>query len=162
MTANPNFNITKSLFLRQQNSFPDDNLEELAFELNKVYVDIANAINNRTVAMYPIQKSAETGESWFIRSNKKQQTLRKVFSFTSTASINHGITLTEKGQVVQGYGSYVETTTNNTYGLIFGTNVAIAGQISFYVTLTQIIFNVGAGAPTLSSGIIVLKWLSEP
>lgn len=162
MTMNPNTNITKSIFLRTSNAFPDDNIEELSNELTKVYLDIANAVNSRTVALYPVRKSAETGESWYITNNRRQRTLRKVLKFTATTPLNHEIPLIEKGQVFCELSNYVDASTTNTYGLIYATTIPIAGQISFYVTLTQIIFNVGAGAPLLDSGIIVLKWLSEP
>jgi len=51
----------------------------------------------------------------------------------------------------------------NSYGLIFGSNSAttIPGQISFYITATQIIFIVDGAAPALTSGRIVLTWLSQ-
>lgn len=153
--------INQNAYLRSQIAFPEEP-EELVFEISKTYVDIANAVNNRTVSLFPTNKRAITGESWFLHLNRRQQTLRQVYNLTSTTAINHNINFPVKGLTVRGFGSYSEIGSNNTYGLIFGTNIAIAGVISFYVTLTQIVFNVGAGAPALDSGIIVLEWLSEP
>ena len=82
-----------------------------------------------------------------------------VGKFTATTAIDHNIKGTTPGQFINCFGSYTDAT--NTYGLIFGTSVAIAGQITFYVTPTQIVFVVGGGAPALTSGIIVLEWLSQ-
>jgi len=39
-------------------------------------------------------------------------------------------------------------------------NTAIAGEIGAYVTPTQIVFTVGSGAPTPSTGVVILEWLS--
>ncbi len=61
-------------------------------------------------------------------------------------------------QFTRMYGQYTDGT--NWYGLIAASNVAIPGQITFHVTPTQIIFVVGAGAPFLTRGNIVLEWLA--
>jgi len=42
------------------------------------------------------------------------------------------------------------------------TSRAIAGQISFYVDPTNIVILAGVGAPTITSGLIILEWLSQP
>jgi hypothetical protein len=68
--------------------------------------------------------------------------------------------VTSAGQFTKCSGSFTDGT--NSYGLFYASSVAIVGQITFYVTATQIIFLVGAGAPTLTSGLIILEWLSEP
>ncbi len=161
MTTNSNQSINKSLFLRTSNVFPDDDIEDLSFEMTKVFIDIANAINNRTISTFPTNKPAETGESWFLFQNKKQQTLRKVFTFTTTAAITHNVSVFIAAQFPRCFGVYGDATLNS-YGLIYGSNVAIPGQISFYITSTQIIFLVGAGAPALTTGTIILEWLSQP
>ena len=63
--------------------------------------------------------------------------------------------------IVRAFGSYTDGT-GNVFGLVFGTSVAVAGQIGFYVTASQVVFTTGAGAPALTSGIIVLEFLSSP
>ena len=153
-------NITNQVaYLRTSRNFPDDP-QELSVQLSKSYIDIARAVNDRTIGIYPTQKPAVTGESFYITKNQKQQTLRQVFSFTATTSITHGITVTDTNQFTCCYGSYSDGI--NSYGLIFGTSVAVAGLISFYVSATQIVFVLGAGAPGLTSGRIILQWLSSP
>lgn len=147
-----------SPFLRTSRNFPTD-INQLSVEIDRSYVDIANAVNSRIIGLYVNNRSVVTGESYFITS-ARQQTLRKVFSFTNTSSITHNIQVTDPNQWSCCYGNYNDGT--NGYGLIWGTNLAIPNQISFYVTSTQIVFVVDAGAPALTSGRIVLEWLSNP
>lgn len=153
-------NVTNQMpYLRTTRQFPQE-IEQLTLELDKAYLDIANVVNNRIIGMFPTNRPAVTGESYYLVANQKQQTLRQVYTFTSTTAINHGITVNDPNQFALCFGSYTNAT--NSFGLIFGTTVAIAGQISFYITSTQIVFLVGAGAPALTRGRIVLSWLSSP
>ena len=151
--------VNQVAYLRTSREFPED-LHQLTVEVNRAYVDTAQAVNSRIIGLFPTNRPAITGESWFINQNRSQQTLREVFTFTNTASINHGINVVDPNQFTHGYGSY--TNGANSFGILFGTSVAVAGILSFYVTLTQIVFVVGAGSPTLTSGKIVLEWLSQP
>ena len=153
-----NVNIfNKVPYLRTSRAFPED-ANQLSIEVTKAYIDIANTVNNRTISIFPTTNPAVTGESWFITS-QKQQTLRKTYAFTSTASINHGISVKDTNQFTRCFGSYTDGT--NSFGLIWGTSSAttIPGQISFYVTSTQIVFVVDGAAPALSKGRITLEWL---
>lgn len=152
-------NINNTPFLRTSRQFPFD-AQKLILELNKSYIDTATAVNNRIIGIFPSNISGATGESWYLNSSSKQQTLRIIFSFTTTASINHGIKVTTIGQFVRCWGSYTDNT--NCYGLIWNSTTAIAGQIGFYITPTQIVFTTGAAAPTLQSGVVILEYLSQP
>jgi hypothetical protein len=134
--------------------------QQLSVEINKAYIDIANAVNSRTISLFPTARPALNGESWFVTSNQKQQGFRQVYTFTSTGNIPHGLTNFIPNQITDAYGSYTDGT--NAYGVIFGTNVAIAGQLSVYVTSTNIVVLLGAGAPAISSGKVVLNWISRP
>ncbi len=142
-------------FLRTSREFPED-LHQRTVEVNKSYLDIAQAVNNRIISIFPVSKSAITGESWFL-TNQRRQTLRQVYTFTSTASIPHGIPLSTVN-ITRAYGEYTDGT--NWYGVLFGSNVAVAGQLSFYITPNNIVFVVGGG-PGVTSGIIVLEWMSQ-
>ena len=144
-------------YLRTSREFPEE-MQPLTVELTKAYIDTANAINVRTIGIFPITRRAITGESWYIFQNEKQQTFRQVFTFTTTATITHGIPNLVVTQPTRCFGSYTDSI--NAYGLTRGTTVAVAGLIMFYVTPTQIIFTVGAGAPAMTSGRIVIEWLS--
>lgn len=145
-------------YLRTSREFPEE-ISQLTVEVNKSYVETANAVNLRTIGLFPTNRFAITGESWFLSGNKKQQTLRQVYTFTATTAISHGISVTSTTQFTRCFGTYTNGT--NSFGLIWGTSGAIPNQISFYVTSTQIVFVVDAGAPALTSGRIVLEWLSS-
>ena len=158
--------VNQVAFLRTSRDFPEDT-KALNSELNKAYIDIANTVNDRTIGIYPINRPAVTGEAWFINKDRKQQTLRQVYTFTTTADINIGFKLSRISQISKNtYGSFTDGT--SWYGLIYASSVAIAGQLSFYVTVngastTSDVIKIvsGAGAPTLTSGVIVLEWLSN-
>lgn len=149
--------VNQVAYLRTSREFPEE-IDELVVELSKEYIDTANAVNNRIIGIFPTNRAAITGEGWFFTS-RKQQSLRQVYSFTTTANIPHGLTLSEIDRFTRCFGAYSDGT--NWYGLIFGSNVAIAGQISFYLTPTNIVFMTGAGAPTVTKGQVVLEFLSN-
>ena len=146
-------------YLPTSRNFPPE-AQPLTIEVSRAYIDTANAVNNRTISLFPTSRPAINGESWFLSGNRRQEAFRQVYSVTSTASIPHGIMTANIGQFVRMFGNFTDGT--NFYGLIAGSNVAIVGQISFYVTPTNIVFLSGAGAPTLSSGTVVLEWISQP
>lgn len=153
---------TKTLFqapyLRTSRSFPPD-IDVMTIELNKAYIDVANCVNLRTIGIFSSRYATVTGESWFFEENRKQQSIRQIFTFTTTANITHNLNFEDISRFTSCYGDFTDGP--NWYGLIFGTNIAIAGQISFYITPTQIVFAVGGGAPAITQGIIVLEWLSN-
>ena len=148
--------VNQVAYLKTTREFPEE-LHQLTVEVSKSYIDIANAVNSRTIGIFSANRPAITGESWFFTS-RRQQTLRQIYSFTSTANITHDIAVRNTDGFTRTFGEYTDGT--NWYGLIPATSVAIAGQITFYVTATDIVFVVGAGAPALVSGRIVLEWLA--
>lgn len=156
MTANV---VNQVPYLRTSRNFPED-LKQFTIEVNKAYVDTANAVNNRTIGIFPTGRPAVGGESWFVSGNQRQQNLRQVYPFTSTANIPHMINFGAISQFSRMWGQFTDST--NWYGLIAGSSTAIAGQISFYLTPTNIVFVSGANPPSLNNGLIVLEWLSKP
>lgn len=153
--------VNQVAYLRTTREFPED-IHQLCVEANKAYLDTANAVNARTIGIFPTNRPAITGEGWFFN-NQKQQTLRQVYTFTSTASINHNINGTNgisTSSFTRCWGSYVDSVNGDGNGIVWGTRVATPGLITFYLTTTQIVFVIGAGAPALSSGRITLEWLS--
>jgi len=149
--------INQVSYLRTSRNFPQD-IKELTVELNKSYIDTANAINCRTIGIFPTDRPAIGGEGWYITS-QKQQNLRQIYTFTASGNIPHGINTKNISQFTKCSGSYTDGT--NWYGTIFGTSTAIAGEVSFYITPTNIVVLSGAGAPAITSGTIVLEWLSK-
>lgn len=158
--------VNQSPYLRTSRDFPEDP-QAMRMELNKAYIDIANAANNRSIGLFPTGKPVVTGDSYYLTGNQKQQSLRQVYQFTATGNIPHGVRTNQIFSFSRAYGWFTDDT--NWYGAIYGSNVAIAGQVSFYLTPFvppatpgNIVVLAGAGAPAIVSGIIVLEWLSNP
>ena len=157
-------NINQIPYLRTSREFPED-MHQMSVQMNKSYIDIAGAVNNRIIGLFPVTRSAITGESWYIRQNARNQTIRQVFTFTSFTSIPHPINFMQNPYITRMWGQFTDGT--NWYGLIPGTTTAIAGQVSFYLTPTSgttpgnIVFVQGSMPPTITKGIIVLEWMSN-
>lgn len=145
-------------YLRTSRAFPPE-VEKLSIELSKSYIDIANAVNTRTVGIFPSKYAATTGESWWFEQNRKQQGLRQVFTFDTFANIPHNLEFRDISRFTRNYGEYTDGT--NWYGLISGTSVLIPGQVVFYVTPTNIVFVENGTQPAVTNGILVLEWLSN-
>lgn len=148
---------TESPFLPITFDFPSLNPEEMAERLPKIYTDISSRLNTREISYYPLNE-IQNGQSWFTEGNPQtfRGAFRQVFTFSSTGNIAHNISNITQ---VNGYGQFTDGT--NFYGAIYGSNTSIAGQISFYVTSTNIVILSGVGAPSISSGIIVLDYLKN-
>ena len=153
-------NLQTSPYLPRQRSFPVDNVPSLSFILDKAYIEIASRVNERTIGLFADNIPVVTGERWYLNGEPNvQQSLRQVYPFTSAGSIPHNIPSAEISTILPtSYGEFTDGT--NWYGVIYASSVAIAGQVSFYVTPTNIVILSGAGAPAISSGTIILTWLS--
>jgi len=153
--------VNQTAYLRTAKEFPEE-IHQLSFEVNRTYVDIANAVNNRTIGIYPANRPAVTGNSFF-QTTTRRQTFRQIYTVTASdiaaGFINHNIKNVVPGQFINCFGSYTDGT--DTFGLFFASSTSIAGQTTFYVTSTQIILLVGAGAPVLTTGLIVIEWLTN-
>ncbi len=159
--------VNQVAYLRTTRNFPEE-IKQLSVELNKSYVDIANCINARTIGIFPTTRPAITGESWFIDNNQRQQTFRQIYSFGAISAgteldIPHGITSFTGFTNIYGVVTttapdyrplpYVDPSTLTTgMALLVGT---VAGVPSIRIVL-------GATAVPVSSGIVVLEWLSAP
>ena len=157
-------------FLRTTRDFPEE-IHQLTVEVNKAYLDTANAVNNRIISIFPTNRPVVTGENWFLNSSIRQQGLRQVYrvpdGIVSGSTIEIGFKISSISQFTpKCYGSFTDGT--NWYGLIYASNVPIAGQVSFFIFLNtvstvsdQIMFEVGAGAPAITDGTIILEWISK-
>lgn len=146
---------SESPFLSNTQRFNEE--EQLPDQLSRMYSNIAYRLNDREIGIYDLVERT-TGQKWTDPSNLqvRKETFRKVFSFSATGSIAHNISsLTQ----VTGYGQYTNGT--NFFGVLHSSSVAIAGQVSFYVTPTNLVIISGAGAPAITSGIIVLEYLKN-
>jgi hypothetical protein len=158
MTAKSSDIANRVNFLQTSRFFPEES-QPLSIELTKSYIDIANNVNVRTIGTFATVPTVTGNAYYFDGERSKHQTVRKIFRFNSTSPLNHNIKDVIAGNFVNCFGSYTDGT--NTFGLIFGTSVAVAGVIQFHLTPTQIVFTLGAGAPALTSGIIALEWLAN-
>lgn len=154
-------------YLRTTREFPEE-IKLLTVEANKAYVDTANAINVRTIGLYPTSRPALTGESYFLQGNRKQQTSRQVYNFTTTADIPIGFKASSVDFFAPSEGKYTDGLTG-WFGVIQTSSTAIAGQLGYFIfidagsTTTDLIrFTVGAGSPPVSKGFIELRWISNP
>jgi hypothetical protein len=151
--------VNQSPFLRTTRNFPQE-AQPLAVEINRSYVDIAEKVNDRTICLYPTNRPAQNGEKWYITANKAQGAFRQVYTFTATGNIPHGIKWNSVAFISPlSYGTFTDNT--NWYGAIYAGSTAIAGQVSFYVTPTNIVVGAGTGSPTITQGYINLEWVSQ-
>ncbi len=151
-------------YLQSSRDFPEDP-KQLNYILNKSYIDTANAVNTRTIGIFPVNRSAITGESWFIQKNQRQQTLRQVYTFGAIAA---GTTLLIP-YTVSGFVQFTRI-----YGTCF-TNFPDARPLPFVSTVANaniairidtvgfnIVITSGAAANNITSGLVVLEWMIEP
>jgi hypothetical protein len=157
-----NNNVVNTMpYLRTSREYPKDDPKQLSIELHKTYIDVALAVNNRTIGIYPANRPAVGGESWFI-TNQKQQNFRQIYPFSSTGNIPHNLNWSSISFISpKSYGTYTDDT--NWYGAIYASNTPIAGQVSFYVTDQYVVVIAGSSPspPTIDSGYIVLEWISN-
>jgi hypothetical protein len=156
MTTNASI-VNQVPFLRTTRNFPEE-AQPLAVELNRSYVDIAAKVNSRVIGLFPTNKPAITGESWFYNANEKQQTLRQLYTFSGAGSITHGINLAQIGGISRIFGTFTNGT--NWYPLPYVDVVAATNQVNVIITPTNIVIAAGGGAPSITSGFVVVEWLS--
>jgi hypothetical protein len=151
----------QSPYLRNQRSFPTEDVKGLSSEMDKAYIDIAGNVNLRIIGIFALNFNVITGESWYFKGqSKKQQSLRQIFTFTATGSIPHNLNFQKVSLISpRCYGTFTDST--NWYGVIYAGSLSIMGQVSFYVTPTNIVVISGAGAPAITSGTIILEWVSN-
>lgn len=146
--------MSQSPYLRTSRLFPTEDKDSLRVELEKMYIDIANRVNSRIISNFPSDTSIVTGERWFL-TDQRQGALRRVYSFTGTGNIAHGIPNFSSISFVRCFGGFTDGT--NWYGALYAPT--IAGAITFYIDSANIVIQSGAGAPTITSGYLVLEWV---
>ena len=152
--------VNQSPYLRVQRKFPEDS-KNLITELDRSYVDIANMVNTRSIALFTMNKPSNTGQSWYFqRDSNKKQAFRQVYDFDSASdTIPHQIPNTEYLLFSRCFGFYTDGT--NFYGALFGSDQPITDQITFYVTPTDIEVISSGTPPSITEGFIVLEWLTK-
>lgn len=155
---NPNGTINNNPYLRTSRLFPEE-IGQLVVELNRSYTDISNNVNNRTIGLFPVNRQAIGGESWYVLNNQKQQNIRQVYAFADpTITIPHNINLSSLTNFVRIWGTFFDGTNWQTLPYV---DIVAANQIKISVNATNIVITKGAGAPTISNGLIILEWISN-
>lgn len=160
MTYQP-FN-TKTAFLPTSRTFPENQASRI-IEHTSTYIDTANAVNVREIAIYQDQQEILTGQQWSIPGDttKKYSILRKAIYFGAIAA---GATLT----VAHGIPNLVECTLINgtcitavpDYRPIpFADTANVTNQISILVTPVNLVITNGATAPNITSGKAVIEYI---
>ncbi len=151
-------NLQTSPYLREQRSFPSDNIQALTVEIDRSYVDIAQKMNSRTIGLFASSTATITGESWYITS-QRQQTIRKMFTFTAAGSIAHGIDTSQISGFTRIYGTFTNGT--NFYPLPYVDVTAANNQVNVIVTPTNIVIAAGGGSPpAITSGFVIIEWVA--
>lgn len=148
-------------YLRTSRAYPQEDVSQLAIEVTKTYIDIANAVNVRTIGIFPTNRPAITGEGWFVTNNQKQETFRQVYAFSAAGNIAHGIKTDQISTFTRIYGIFTDGSV--WYPLPYVNVVSATNQVSVTVTNTNIVITAGAGSPpSITSGYAILEWLSLP
>jgi hypothetical protein len=155
--------VNTTPYIRSTREFPE-NIKDLAFQSNKAYLEVANAINQRTIGIFPVIKSAITGEQWFINKNRKQQSLRQVYTFgtiAAGATLLIPYTLPGFDLFVRIWGTCV-TVIPDSRPLPYSSVTANANiELRVDTVNHNIVIIVGAASPNITSGIIIIEWLSQ-
>lgn len=142
-------------FLRTSREYPEE-LRQLTVEVNKSYVEVAYAVNNRTIGIFSLKRQSLTGETWFIESNQKQQIVRQLYTFDSAGSFPHGFNIIDSSGIARLYGSFTDGT--NWYPLPYVDTVSVTNQINIIVTPTDIVITAGLGSPpAIVNGYVILE-----
>lgn len=161
MTTNNNPNIVnQSPYLRTSRDFPEES-HQLSVELERAYIDIAARVNDRTIGIFPVNRPCITGDSWYIQGQLRNQTLRQVYLVSGAGNIAHGINTSNIVGFTKIYGTFTDGSI--WYPLPYVDVTAANNQVNIVVNSTNIVITAGGGSPpTISSGYVVLEWLSQP
>ena len=152
-------------FVRQfSNYFVDD--EQLRNILMARDTELALAMNLRDIAIYD-EVEVLNGQQFFnpaaTQNQKKRFAFRKVFQIPATAAggnytVNHNISNVTIFTRI--YGTVI-TDFVDFRPIPYASVGAITDQISIRATATQLIIDVGATSPNVTSGIAVLEYLKN-
>src|SRR5258708_34491620 len=97
--------VQSSPLLPRQRNFPREEVIDLANEIDKTYIDMAARINDKTIGIYPLNASSVTGDQYYLK-GQPIQTQRQLYSFTTFAAINHGMTVGINTFFIRMYGVF--------------------------------------------------------
>lgn len=157
-------NVVKTPFLIETRHFATDNPNQLNHTLDKMYFEVAYAVNSRIIGIFD-QFQVVTGERWFnteIIQNKKQS-YRQVYPFgaiTAGSTLSIDTEISGITQFTKIYGTCITNVID--YRPIPYASISANANIELNVTpgtTFTINIKVGAGSPNITSGIIVIEYL---
>ena len=152
--------VQQSPFLREQRNFPAESIQAFSLEVDRAYVDIAQKVNTRTIALFGNQNIIVTGERWFLANQSEgKQTQRFLLQFSSAGSFIHNLDLLTSLGVTKITGTFTDGT--NWYPLPYVSATNVTDQVSIVVTQTSIIITAGSTAPSITSGFVIVEFLSS-
>lgn len=147
-------------FLVSSRSFPSKDLTDLTNELDRMYIDIASKVNARSIGMFTTTE-VNTGDNWVLSGRASQKsTFRKVIPITGAGNYAHNLTIDNIGEFVKIYGAFTDGS-GNSYPLPYVDVTNVNNQVALSITSTNVVVTAGGGSPpTISSGKVVIEWLS--
>lgn len=147
-------------FLRVSREIPEE-IHQLSVQVSKMYIDIAQTVNARTIGEFPTNRSAVNGENWFF-TNQRQQGFRQIYPFSAAGSIPHNLNTTGIYTFTKIYGTFFSSATNTWYPLPYVDTSNATNQINVIVNANDIVITAGGGTPpSITSGVVVLEWISN-
>ncbi len=160
MTAPAN---SQNIYLNRTETFPEDD-KDFTVKMTRVYSNIANAMNNREIAIYDLYEQLN-GQQFFNSTNVKdlRPCYRTVYAFGAIASggtlvIPHNVT--NATLFTRIYGT-ARTNVPDSRPIPYASPVAVTNSMSIRVTNTDIVISLGATAPAMTSGFAVLEYLKN-
>lgn len=152
-------------FVATSQVYPEDEEQRIIVHTDS-YITIANALNLREIGSFDNLEQL-TGKQYFNTTNPQQKrfSYRQVYvlgavAAGATSTIAHGITgITGATVSTEIYGTAVTATDNRPIPYVSVS--AINRGIEINVDATNINIINGAGAPAITSGIVVLEYLKN-
>jgi hypothetical protein len=162
MSSSSSSPVKQQAFLITSRNFPID-IVELEPELNKMYIEIARAVNQRTIGTYDTDQY-NSGNFYFSldRNNtqRRRQSYRQAYAIgaiATGATFAFAHNISNFNQLAQAYGTCI-TDAPDFRPIPFASATAVTAQIQLTVTTSQIIIINGATAPNITSGMIILEY----
>ena len=155
-------------FVSPAETLPQDP-SQLLIKLTSMHTDVANAVNIREIALYQQDQEIVTGQQFSVIGSNRQKNLafRKVYYFgaiAAGATLNIPHNITNLVQCTNIYGTCI-TDIVDYRPIPYSSTAAVNQQISIRVFPSIPAVNAfieiinGAGAPNITSGIVVLEYL---
>lgn len=153
---------TEAPFLQTSNYFIE-NYEQFRVDFQGLYQNIANMMNIREIAIYDLVENL-TGQQWFVSGDPQntRQTFRNVYEIGAIAA---GATATKVHNLAVSTFTKISgtaiTAVPDFRPIPFSSATAVNQQIEIRVDATNIIIVNGAGAPNITSALVILEYLKN-